>query len=66
MTNYLDTVTMFRRAKKGRTYHRAECLRAGNTLPWIWAEGRSREEIEASHANGLRPCKVCDPLGAFK
>lgn len=55
--------TRLRRSKNGDTVHAASCTRAGQTLPWIWAEGLTREQIlRACNDNGLRRCKFCDPL----
>jgi hypothetical protein len=33
--------------------------------PWLWAEGKSREEIASAFQNGLRFCRVCHPLALF-
>jgi hypothetical protein len=60
---YLDAVTVLKRSRRGDTYHRASCSRAKNGLPWLWAEGRVRTEVEA--VPWLHPCKTCDPLGAL-
>lgn len=60
--DFMKRVTRLRRAKNGDTYHLTGCPRARNTVPWLWAEGKTKEEVESSHANGLRPCKICDPL----
>lgn len=65
MPEYLNTVTVLRRTRKGDTYHRSECPRAKNALPWLWAEGRVRGDLATAKANGLRPCKVCDPDSAL-
>jgi hypothetical protein len=60
---WLTTVTRLRRSKSGDTIHAKDCRRAGNTIPWLWAEGRERAQIlSACEANGLRRCRVCDPL----
>lgn len=59
----MNAVTRLRRSKSGDTIHAKDCARAGNTLPWLWAEGRGLAELLAAcNANGLRRCRVCDPL----
>jgi hypothetical protein len=62
---YISQVTRLRRAKRGDFIHRADCPRANltNTLPWLWAEERSDDEVRAGAAeNGLHLCRVCKPL----
>ena len=47
-------------------YHRADCRYANPSLPWEWAEGKSREDVrEGAEPNGVLPCKVCKPLLAL-
>lgn len=61
--DWMNAVTRLRRSKGGDTIHAAGCRRAGNTLPWLWAEDKSPLEVAAAcRENGLRPCKVCAPL----
>jgi hypothetical protein len=63
--SYLDRVTILVRNRRNMI-HRRECRHAGRptTLPWIWAEGKTRAEVKASEANGLQFCRTCDPLAA--
>lgn len=64
--DWMNKATVLRRSKHGNLYHRDGCRHLTEaSIPWIWAEGRTRAEVEDSHRNGLRPCKTCDPLGAL-
>lgn len=63
--DWMNQETVLRRAKRGDTYHRTGCPRAKNTLPWLWAEGKTLEEVRQSWENGLKPCKVCKPEGGL-
>jgi hypothetical protein len=63
--SFLDTVTVLRRNSKSNTYHRAGCGLAPRTVPWIWAEGKTRAEVADTERNGLHPCKACKPLDAL-
>jgi len=61
--DYLSQVTRLRRSKNGDTIHAADCKRAANTVPWIWAEALERSQILAAcEQSGLRRCRICDPL----
>lgn len=47
-------------------YHRADCRYANPDLPWLWADGKTREEVkDRPEPNGVLPCKVCEPLLAL-
>jgi methylphosphotriester-DNA--protein-cysteine methyltransferase len=63
--DYLETVTTLRRSRWGNVYHRADCPRLKASLPWIWAEGKTRAEVAETLRNGLRPCQQCKPLEAL-
>lgn len=58
-------VTVLVRSRRGDTYHRRGCYRAHNALPWFWAEGKTRDEVEAAETLGVRACRICDPLGVL-
>ena len=66
MTGWMDADTVLRRSRTGDRYHRATCRLVGaKSLPWNWAEGRFREDLDEAKANGVMPCKVCDPDSAL-
>lgn len=44
------------------TIHLPTCRHSRNALTWNWAKDKSREEVAMSVLNGLRFCKVCQPL----
>ena len=47
-------------------YHRADCRYANLDMHWVWADGKTRDQIEAGAApNGVLACKTCDPLAAI-
>ena len=62
---YMDAVTVL--VRNCDKIHRRECRHAmgkKRTLPWLWAEGKTRAEVDAARINGLTFCQTCDPLGA--
>lgn len=63
---FLSAVTVLVRNPRDMI-HRRDCRYAGRsrTLPWIWAEGKTRAEVKSAEVNGLRMCKVCRPLDAL-
>lgn len=63
--NFLDQNTTLRRSNTGNTFHLASCRYAANSLPWIWAEGKTRDQVSVTQLNGLHPCGVCKPLDAL-
>lgn len=51
------------RSTNGRTIHRETCRRPGARTPWIWAAGRTRDEIRVTASYlGVRACAFCRPL----
>lgn len=45
------------------TIHTRECVHAGNSEPWYWGAGKTREEVLV-HVDqlGLHLCGTCNPL----
>lgn len=63
--DWMDTKTRFRRARSGDTIHMDGCNRAKNTIPWLFAEDKTDDEVFAWVARSpwLHLCKICKPLG---
>ena len=54
-------MTILHRSRNDK-FHRADCRYADPSLPWIWAEGKTREQVcDTAELNGIAPCKVCEP-----
>jgi hypothetical protein len=55
--------TKLYRSRKSSIVHAANCKRIGsNSIPWLWAEDKTRAEVKAAEVNGLKWCKFCKPL----
>jgi len=55
------------RSSNGLMVHASTCIRKGKkTIPWIWAEDKTRADVKAAETAGVRWCRYCDPLAVIE
>lgn len=60
-----DSTSLLVRTKSGKMVHVRGCHYAHWGKPWVWAEGKTREEIgRDTMFLGISFCKTCKPLEA--
>ncbi len=51
------------RSRNGKTVHHATCAKIGASVPWLWADNLTDDEIgEGMLVGGLEQCSICRPL----